>query len=192
MSTGELLWPKTTTPSGTTQAVIYLNWSVEVPRLRVRCDPPFQSLPLRLPNKACALSRRKDAINFDADFRRLRVAVRRPANLGVLPLRNLDGSVERLLLNAGRAPGEKIRALPAQRPSWSHISLEGSLNMPRILDSSMPFEPSRRRERRTSSPAAILPTTPKPLSGGSAAPGKTLRSLGDRSGCATNVAAPTR
>ena len=51
VSTGELLWPKTTTPSRTTQAVIYLSWSVEVPRLRVRWDPPFQSLRLRLPNR---------------------------------------------------------------------------------------------------------------------------------------------
>ena len=55
MSTGELLWPKTTTPSRTTQAVIYLSWSVEVPRLRVRWDPPFQSLRLRLPNRVGSL-----------------------------------------------------------------------------------------------------------------------------------------
>ena len=56
VSTGALLWPKTTTPSRTTQAVIYLSWSVEVPRLRVRWDPPFQSLPLRLPNSVWTAS----------------------------------------------------------------------------------------------------------------------------------------
>ena len=57
-----------------------------------------------------------------------RAAVRRPAaNLGVLPLRDLDGSVERLLLNAGRAPGEKIRALPARTETIMVPHLPGRL-----------------------------------------------------------------
>ena len=151
VSTGELLWPNTTTPSRTTQAVIYLSWSVEVPRLRVRWDPPFQSFSLRLPNRvgtasslgACkklaahnwtaedgtssTLSRREDPVDFDAQLGRLRVAVRRPANLDVLPFGDLDSSVERLLLDAGRASEEKIRALPARTETVVVPHLPGGL-----------------------------------------------------------------
>ena len=91
-----------------------------------------------------ALSRRQDPVNFDARLRGLRVAVRRPANLEVLPFGNLDSRVECLLLDAGRAPGEQVRAFTARtetvppRCPWRDQAGEGAGLRPLPLSSRPP------------------------------------------------------